>query len=404
METEQAVELLRRVARAESCPRDAASISSVVEALARLQSFIDGRHVMVAKLVAEVSSFPEKSLADGGRTGLREAGRLLRRAETTDVVPEFGKALDAGRVSGAHVDVLTRALGQLEPEQRVGLIGQASSLVLIAERATPDEFARTVRDEIRRLEQPCDAEQRLQRQQRAIRFSSFIDKDTGMGRWNATWDPQTMVRLETRLDHQLQAMFHDRQPDGCPSDPMDKQSYLRALAMLALLDQQGANPGKPEVIVVVDHTQPGPDGQPAIDWGLPVELPDGVLADVRSRATTHTVVVRNGVVINAGGDLDLGRTTRQPNRAQRRALRGQYATCAIPGCCVRFDKTELHHVIWWRLGGCTNLDNLVPLCWLHHQRVHKDGWLLHLAPDRTLTITLPDRQVMTTGPPRRNAA
>ena len=136
--------------------------------------------------------------------------------------------------------------------------------------------------------------------------------------------------------------------------------------------------------MVVDHTQPGPDGQPAIDWGLPVELPDALLADVRARATTHTVVVRNGVVITAGGDLDLGRSTRQPNRAQRRALRGQYATCAIPGCCVRFSKTELHHVIWWRHGGRTDLANLVPLCWMHHQRVHNDGWLLRLGPDREL--------------------
>src|SRR3954447_5978670 len=52
----------------------------------------------------------------------------------------------------------------------------------------------------------------------------------------------------------------------------------------------------------------------------------------------------------------------------------------------------------------TDLENLVPLCEIHHQRVHHDGWLLRLAADRTLTITLPDGQVMTTGPPRRSAA
>jgi hypothetical protein len=56
-----------------------------------------------------------------------------------------------------------------------------------------------------------------------------------------------------------------------------------------------------------------------------------VLADLRSRATTHTVVVGNGVVLDARGDLDLGRTRRLPNRAQRRALRGLYASCAHPG-------------------------------------------------------------------------
>jgi hypothetical protein len=48
--------------------------------------------------------------------------------------------------------------------------------------------------------------------------------------------------------------------------------------------------------------------------------------------------------------------------------------------------------------------NLIPLCELHHQRVHHDGWLLHLTPNRTLKISLPDGQIMTTGPPSRNAA
>jgi hypothetical protein len=225
-----------------------------------------------------------------------------------------------------------------------------------------------------------------------------------MGRWSATWDPETMIRLETKIDQQLQAMFHDRQPEHCPTDPMEKQSYLRALALLTLLDGKGRRPGKPEVIVVIDHTQPRPDGQPTVDWGLPVELPERVLDDLKSRATTHIVTVRHGVVIDAGGPLELGRTTREPNRAQRRALRGQYSTCAIPGCGVVFSKTTLHHVVWWRDGGPTDLHNLLPLCLLHHYRVHHDGWLLRLRPDRTLTITLPDGQVMTTGPPERNAA
>jgi len=173
---------------------------------------------------------------------------------------------------------------------------------------------------------------------------------------------------------------------------------------LAMLDGNSGRPGKPEVVVVIDHTQPGPDGKPAIDWGLPVELPEQILADVVARANTYTLAVRNGVVVDAGGDMDQGRASRQPNRAQRRALRGLYTTCAIPGCCVRYARTKLHHVIWWRHGGPTNVDNLLPLCELHHQTVHHDGWLLQLTRDRQLTVTLPDGQVMTTGPPKRGAA
>ena len=301
------------------------------------------------------------------------------------------------------MDVLGRTLRQAEPEVRNGLIEQAATLLLVAEHAGIDDFARTVRAEARRLERATDGLDRLERQKRAIRFSSFLDNESGMGRWQASWDPETIVKLESRIDQQLQELFHDRQPDNCPTDLSEKQKYLRALAVLALLNGQGGRPGKPEVIVVVDHTQPAPDGRPAIDWGLPVELPDRVLADLRSRATTHTVVVGNGVVLDARGDLDLGRTRRLPNRAQRRALRGLYASCAIPGCRVRYSRTKLHHIVWWRNGGFTDLANLLPLCELHHQRVHHDGWLLTLTPQRTLTIRLPDGQVMTTGPPNRHA-
>ncbi|HEY5424524.1 MAG TPA: DUF222 domain-containing protein, partial [Ilumatobacteraceae bacterium] len=356
------------------------------------------------RLMAEVSSFPEKSLADASRAGIKRAEQTLRRADTVDLVPEFGSSLHAGRVTGGHVDVLARTLRQVEPHIRDALVEQAASLLLIAEQATTDEFARTVRAEARRLERATDGLDRLEREKRAIRFSSFIDKETGMGRWSAVWDPETMVRLETKIDGQLQAMFHDRQPENCPTDLFEKQSYLRALAVVALLEGQGGRPGKPELIVVVDHTQPGPDGRPAVDWGLPVELPERVLADLHSRANTYTVTVRNGVVLDAGGELDLGRSSRLPNRAQRRALRGLYSTCAIPGCVVKFSRTKLHHVVWWRHGGATDLANLLPLCEIHHQRVHHNGWLLTLRPDRTLSIRLPDGQIMTTGPPRRDAA
>jgi predicted restriction endonuclease len=92
------------------------------------------------------------------------------------------------------------------------------------------------------------------------------------------------------------------------------------------------------------------------------------------------------------------------NRAQRRALGAVYATCAIPGCRVRYSRTKLHHVIWWRHGGRTDLENLLPTCEIHHQKLHNNGWLLTLAPDRTLTIRFPDGTIMTTGPPGCNAA
>ena len=115
-------------------------------------------------------------------------------------------------------------------------------------------------------------------------------------------------------------------------------------------------------------------------------------------------MVRNGVVLHAPGNLNLGRTTRLANRAQRRALRGLYATCAIPGCGVRYDHCKLHHVIWWRHGGRTDLDNLLPVCSRHHHKIHDSGWQVTLGPNRQLTIRYPDGTVQTTGPPTIRAA
>jgi hypothetical protein len=141
-----------------------------------------------------------------------------------------------------------------------------------------------------------------------------------------------------------------------------------------------------------------------VDWGLPVELPWSVLAQLADRGDVIGVVVRNGVVLHAPGQLQLGRSTRLANAAQRRALRALYSTCAVPGCAARYDLCSIHHVTWFRNGGCTDLDNLLPMCSKHHHAVHDDGWELRLGTDRSLTITLPDGRTMSTGPPKRRVA
>jgi hypothetical protein len=155
---------------------------------------------------------------------------------------------------------------------------------------------------------------------------------------------------------------------------------------------------------VVDSSQPDGAGGPAVDWGIPVEVPHTVLADLMDEGHVHAVVVRNGVVLHAPGRLDLGRDTRLANRAQRRALRALYATCAIPGCSVRYDRCKLHHIVWWRNGGRTDLANLLPVCPRHHTKIHDEGWEVSLDSHRELTIRFPDGTVHNTGPPTRRAA
>jgi hypothetical protein len=122
------------------------------------------------------------------------------------------------------------------------------------------------------------------------------------------------------------------------------------------------------------------------------------------QADLSVVVVRNGVVMHAPGQLDCGRRVRHANRAQRRALRGLYATCAMPGCQTHFNQCKLHHIVWWSRGGLTDLANLLPVCVQHHHKIHDQRWEVSIDTNRRLTVTLPDGTTMSTGPPSRLAS
>ena len=114
---------------------------------------------------------------------------------------------------------------------------------------------------------------------------------------------------------------------------------------------------------------------------LPVETARRLCCDAE---VTLATLDANGVV------RDLGRSQRTLNRAQRRELRAMHRTCVGRGCEVPFDQCQIHHVVFWRNDGNTNIDNLVPVCARHHHLAHEGGWTLTMTPDRVITWTRPD--------------
>ena len=306
-------------------------------------------------------------------------------------LPVIAAAVRDGDVSGAHVDAATRALRQVDEKHRPELASIVDGLVGDARSLPVNEFERRLRAEVRRLQGDDDTA----RQKRSIRWRSWVERISGMFRGDLACDSLNAVKIDKRIQDEVDRLFAERVPDDCPDDPIEKQKYLAGLAVISLLLGNGGGTGKPELIVVVNATQIDADGTPTVDWGLPVDLPDDVLRDVAARAKTHVVAVW------PPADLDLGRRQRLASAAQRRALRALYPTCAIPGCEVRFSRLRMHHVWFWEHGGPTDLDNLLPVCSRHHHAVHDEGWTLKLLPDRALEVTLPDGNTMTTGPPER---
>ena len=408
MEVGAVVERVREVAAVRA---DAAagpdSIEAALRASSQLRSWLSaGEAALAARLAAQVS-FPEKSIADCTRSSLNEATKTKGRSDTLGKVPSLADALDDASVTPGHVDAVTRALRSLDDDkQRSEFFDRVGGLIDVAAAATVEEFRRRLALEVKSIQRD-DGIDRLERQRPATRLRTWVDSE-GMWRFDGRFDPVSGVALAARLDTAVQALFAEAVPDTCPTDPIEKQHHLRALALTRLLDESGGigagRPGRPEYVVVVDSSRADGAGGPAVDWGIPVEVPASVLAELAGSSDVHAVVVRNGVVIHAPGELDLGRSTRLANRAQRRALRALYSGCAIPGCSVRYDRCKLHHVVWWRNGGRTDLDNLLPVCTHHHTNVHNDGWVLALGTHRELSIRFPDGTIRNTGPPNRQPA
>lgn len=404
-------ERVRGIVAATSATDDIDAVATTVglRAVTEVRAWLDAQEATLTGRLAAAVPFPEKVVADCTRSSLRAAQRLSERSASLARLPNLAASLSAGTITAGHVDTITQAARRVDGALGDEFFERADALVHVAEAATVPEFRRRVAMLVASLDR-TDGMDRLERQRRATTLHTWTDHE-GMWCLEGRFDPVTGVRLSARLDAAVHALFAEATPDTSPQDPMLKQRHLQALALARLLSGDGAGfatLGRPEIVVVVhtdaDDTAGGATGGPVVDWGLPVEIPAPVLADLAGHADVHAVVVRNGVVLHAPGQLDLGRSTRLANRAQRRALRALYATCAIPGCEVRFDRCKIHHVMWWRHGGGTDLDNLVPLCPQHHVAVHDRNWHIVLGPGRELTLTLPDGTIHNTGPPDRRAA
>ena len=384
---------------------DQGSVTRVLADLRRVRGWADSVEVAAAARLAELgrlspSIFPERIVADAGRVSLSEAARGFDRAKTVQMIPELGAVLALGDTSAGHVDVLTRALRDLAAVQRRRLAERGDVLARGAATLPRDEFAKAVRRELRQV---CadDGMARLERQKRAARLRTWTDRETGMWCLRGEFDPETGLVLDRRMQTMVDSLFHDKTPETAPADPVSKQQHLRALALAALCDGKGGKV-RTEVTVLIDARTllEGEHADTYVDLGLDIDLPVEAIRRMATSADVFTPVITAANGIN----LHLGRSKRLASRDQRRILRVMYPSCAIPGCVVPFEKTEIHHIDWYgHDNGRTDVDVLAPLCHTDHRQIHERRFALSIDRQRNLTLQYPDGTTMTTGPPKRGA-
>lgn len=414
--------------------------------VARVRGWLDGVEAQLAARLDvlrrdDASSLDVPAAVSAAQRSSRPHGeRARRRGRTLGSLPGLGDALAKGEASGEHVDAVAGALSGLPAEQRRQVAAaHGDTIAELARGSTPADLSRAVRglaDEVAREA----GVSRRERQRRDVRLRMWTDRHTQMVHVSGRFDPASGVRLQQRLDHVIERCFHDRTPPDCPEDPGERHDFLRAHALLRLINGEAAG-GTPEVVVIVDdETLLGGVRHADSHVDVPGDVDDDEITvdDIRGWASqqgarvTPVRVDADGVVVvlgasmlacdllRRGGErwawdptmlarslahpqwLDLARRARVASRAQRVALRVMHATCIVPDCAVRYEHTEPHHVAWFtRDGGSTDLANLGPLCSCHHHAVHDHGWVLRLGRDRSVEVLLPDGRVLRAGSPRQ---
>lgn len=451
MERTALLELVEQLADVDVAGLDRDAATAVLGQIGRLRGWTEHLRLGVVARVAELSPTPERDITGADGSSSRDAARDITSAQALGSNDLSGPAasLAEGAISRAHLDLLGetfRGLGSAELRDRFrALLPGLDELA----RITPyDQFARHVRRVVEQLRREA-GEDRLAQQRRSTRLSLRVDIATGMVDLFGRFDPRSGLALRNRLEEirdQLAATGLGDHPDA-PTDPLLRPGWLLAQALLHLVNGTAGASRRPEVSVVVDARgahragrrgesgaevlaevladvlAEGTEGTAArsaegagekpvmrgaagvdIDWGADVELPLDQVQAVAEQAAVHVIVTDGDRIVSAPGRLDLGRTSRLATADQRRALRAVYPRCAIPDCPTAFDRCDIHHVVPWEEGGATDLDNLLPICAHHHQRLHLQRWRLELDTNRQLTITLPDMSVLHAVPPRRGAA
>lgn len=200
-------------------------------------------------------------------------------------------------------------------------------------------------------------------------------------------DPQGSVTLTNALDR-IEPIDPAHSPDGARTLSQRRGEGLVKLAQFYLDERDAESEGRAvpaiDAVFTVNHHV---DGAP-----LPLE-------DRRSEITDSGPVPIDTILrlacdarigwltINGKREvLDMGRRSRTPTAAQRRAVVARDRHCQYPGCRARARWCDVHHLDWWEHGGPTDLCNLVLLCRRHHVAVHEGARQLVRDPDGTIRV------------------
>jgi hypothetical protein len=368
---------------------DGDELATLTSQIAQLKSWCDSLQVRTTRRQRALAAQgraddPRNTLSQHGRNSSKDARTANDREAVCSAMPGFEDALASGAIAAGHVDAIANATRQLDDVLTAEFTACHDDLLVDAARLGVDAFERGCRDLARHLLSRASATSdtdELDRQRSASTVRRWVDQQSGMCHTHLELDPVRDRALWAAIDSARATL---RQRDGNRRTPW---TQLEVDAVIAAIGGGDRADRVPEITVLIDHRSLLEDAHAAgiceTDNGIPLPI-----STVRRLCCDAEILP---VVLNGDSEiLDVGRSRRTANRAQRRALRAMHRTCAHPNCTVTIDACRVHHVVPWLATGPTDIDNLLPVCETHHHLVHEGGWGLTMTPDRIATWTRPD--------------
>ena len=217
--------------------------------LGRIKNKADSVLCEVAAAVTQSGAGPAAAevLQDSVRMSGREARRVARVADQLASMPNTAERLASGDITMDHAVALANAAEQCGADTVDGDAG----LLERAGVAGADVFAKEARGFAAR-KSPDRGEARLERQHQARTASTFVDRDTGMGRVCADFDPISFNLVEQAIDNRTDVLWRaDGGRDGKP-DQIRTSGQRRADAIFELITGRNADTRHPAAGLLVD--------------------------------------------------------------------------------------------------------------------------------------------------------
>lgn len=305
---------------------------------------------------------------------------------TTSAAPwlaPLGAAVSRGQLSIEAADVIRAGLGA--PNNDVSaddLVLAAHTLLFEAKGLSVEQLAvraRDLRAEID-LAHVADREREL-RDKRFLRISRQAD---GMTRLSGLLDPESAAVVvsifdsatsprrggprfvETGAAERADRIIRDERT----TEQLALDDFVQLLLAGATIDDSAlVGVGQPAVqVLVTERDLRAREGLGRIEGQTePVSI-----------ATVERQICTVGIVPvlfdSRGQSVNVGRTQRLFNRAQRKALAVRDGGCRFPGCERPASWTEAHHINEWQHGGLTDLADGILMCKHHHLLMHNNHW------------------------------